>query len=246
MSAVAESGSPQPGLRERKQAETKARIERIALRAFHENGYEAVSVDSICEQAEISQRTFFNYYGSKENVVLGDRLPNITAERLAEFGEETDLDVLDAMLVLASEAARSTTADPEIRALRQEIFVANPQLMRAVFARMEGLQRTVLSALIGRLARDRSVSIDDPAVVEDARMMVAITGSVIRFATDDWSDRSTNPDGVTAPDAATVADQNSAASLAWAGNQQALLAVLRRARVVAAGIISPPHESLAP
>lgn len=221
MTTVAEKRSPQPGLRERKQAETKAKIERIALRAFSEHGYEAVSVESICEQAEVSQRTFFNYYGSKENVVLGDRLPSVTDERLAAFSAEADPDVLDAMLVLASEAARSTTSDSEIRSLRQEILVANPHLMRAVFTKMEGLQRTVLTALIGRIARDRGVAVDDRAVVDDARMMVAITGATIRFATEDWSER-------TPP-----------ANLAWAGDQDALLALLRRARAIAAGVISP-------
>jgi AcrR family transcriptional regulator len=62
------------GLRARKKAKTRAAIQREALRLFREQGYDATTVDQICEAAEVSPSTFFRYFPTKEHVVLYDAL----------------------------------------------------------------------------------------------------------------------------------------------------------------------------
>lgn len=47
-------------------------LERIALRLFERDGFEATTVDDIAAAAGIGRRTFFRYYGSKNDVVWGD------------------------------------------------------------------------------------------------------------------------------------------------------------------------------
>lgn len=51
---------------------SRAELERIALALFAEHGFEATTVDDLAEAAGIARRTFFRYYGSKNDVVWGD------------------------------------------------------------------------------------------------------------------------------------------------------------------------------
>src|SRR5947209_10773513 len=61
------------GLRERKKLMTRALIQKEAIRLFLERGFEATTIEEIAEAAEISPSTFFNYFPTKEDVVLYDR-----------------------------------------------------------------------------------------------------------------------------------------------------------------------------
>ncbi|WP_433478710.1 mycofactocin system transcriptional regulator [Spirillospora sp. CA-142024] len=51
---------------------SRAELERVALRLFAERGFEETTVDDIAAAAGIGRRTFFRYYGSKNDVVWGD------------------------------------------------------------------------------------------------------------------------------------------------------------------------------
>jgi AcrR family transcriptional regulator len=58
------------GLRERKRRQTRQRIIEAGLRLFIANGFEGTTLDAIAEAADISRRTFFYYFKSKEDLVL--------------------------------------------------------------------------------------------------------------------------------------------------------------------------------
>jgi AcrR family transcriptional regulator len=59
-----------PGLRERKKLEAQQAIRSAALRLFTKHGYETVSVEQIATAANVSRSTFFNYFPSKDAVLL--------------------------------------------------------------------------------------------------------------------------------------------------------------------------------
>ncbi|MFI0975536.1 TetR/AcrR family transcriptional regulator [Streptomyces sp. NPDC021093] len=57
-------------LRERKKLRTRRALSETALRLFTERGYDATTLDDLCDAVEVSKRTFFRNYRSKEDVAL--------------------------------------------------------------------------------------------------------------------------------------------------------------------------------
>ncbi|WP_174501683.1 TetR/AcrR family transcriptional regulator [Streptacidiphilus neutrinimicus] len=59
-----------PGLRERKKQRTHAAISDAAIALFLEHGFNQVSVARVAEAAEVSKRTLFAYFPTKEDLVV--------------------------------------------------------------------------------------------------------------------------------------------------------------------------------
>jgi len=74
--------STEPGLRERKKAQTRQQIADVARRLFLERGFDAVTVSEIAREAEVAEKTVFNYFPSKEDLFYG-RLEAFEEELLA-------------------------------------------------------------------------------------------------------------------------------------------------------------------
>jgi AcrR family transcriptional regulator len=59
------------GLRERKKRETREAIARAAWKLFTRRGFDAVTVADIARAAKVSEKTVFNYFPGKEDLVFG-------------------------------------------------------------------------------------------------------------------------------------------------------------------------------
>ena len=58
-------------LRERQKWVAQSSIEEAALRLFLQQGYEHTSIQDIADAVKMSPRTFFRYFASKDEVLLG-------------------------------------------------------------------------------------------------------------------------------------------------------------------------------
>lgn len=72
------SDAPEPapgrrmGLREQNKLRTRNAIRQAAITLIAEQGYAKTTVEQIAEAAGVSHTTFFRYFPSKEQVVVGD------------------------------------------------------------------------------------------------------------------------------------------------------------------------------
>ena len=81
------------GLRERKKERTRRAISEAAIELFLRRGYDAVPVSEIAEAAEVSKRTLFAYFPTKDELVL---------HRFADHEDESAAGVEDAQEGLAA------------------------------------------------------------------------------------------------------------------------------------------------
>ena len=65
--------------REEKKAQVKARIYEAAIDLFCEQGYEATSLINIAEEAQVSTRTLYKYYPTKDAILRQFTSENIMA-----------------------------------------------------------------------------------------------------------------------------------------------------------------------
>lgn len=71
VSTVIGSETVEPGIRERKRQAVREHLSEVALELLTGRDFDSVTVDEIAAAAGVSRRTFFRYFASKEEVVLG-------------------------------------------------------------------------------------------------------------------------------------------------------------------------------
>lgn len=153
------------GLRERKKRETRLAIHRAALRLAHESGLESLTVDAISERAGVSARTFFNYYPTKDDALLGgsgadlESLPAFVAARPA--GESPR----ESVRFLALQRVESLARDPELWAMRRELTQREPSLGLRFLGMYARVDRAMVDALIARARSERELSAADELAI---------------------------------------------------------------------------------
>lgn len=171
-------------LRERKKRATQEAIERAAVDLAIEHGYENVTVEMICDIAVISQRTFFNYAGSKERAVLGGMVP-LPDERLrAQFIAGRGGSVLEDLVeTLAAAFVDLGAAQGDLLRKRRQVLLHNPELALKEFARLEEAEDSILQLVRERLRRDGVT----PAERDDqANMVVSLTFGIMHYVARAW------------------------------------------------------------
>jgi AcrR family transcriptional regulator len=137
-----------PGLRERKKQRTRETIIEVALELFVERGYEETTVAEIADAAEVSPRTIFAYFPSKEDILFCD-MPEIQ-ERLAQVLRDRP-EGATALDALRDFIAGSLSPNSKARnvALRRRIVVAGNETLgrnqRARFAPFEQLMAEAIA-----------------------------------------------------------------------------------------------------
>ncbi|GAA2570213.1 MULTISPECIES: TetR family transcriptional regulator [Streptomyces] len=180
--------APRPGLRELKKQRTRDLLLRSALELFTAHGYEETTVDDIAEAADVSQRTFFRYFASKEDAAF-------FVSRLAEShfvdtvrARPPEEAPLDALRLALSESwntiggAVEQLIPLELHMRFYRVIESTPALLAAHLRRA-----TELEEEIARVVADREgLDVDaDPR----PRVVVAVFGAVMRVTERIWSAR---------------------------------------------------------
>lgn len=191
MTAVSESPRIQPGLRERKRRATRAAIQRAVLELSAQRGFDKVTIDEISVRADISPRTFFNYFPSKEDALVGE-FPNLrelvaTARFLAE-GAETS--ILSGLGRLMEAAFAALSEDREASQRRRTLLREHPALFAKRMSYLHRFENELATIVSERLAEDDETLASDALLRERrARHISLIAFATVRYAYGNWLDR---------------------------------------------------------
>ncbi len=140
------------GLRERKKLKTKEAIQREAMRLFQDQGYEETTIEQIAAAAEISPSTFFNYFPTKEDVVLYDRYDPMMVSLIEDARPDEPLSqtirrTLDVL-------GRAMENDREMVLARAKLGLFAPSLRARFWEELQKAQSLLAGLIAMRSGRD--------------------------------------------------------------------------------------------
>jgi AcrR family transcriptional regulator len=174
-----ESAAPVEGLRERHRKRTAADLEEAALCLFSERGFDAVTIDDIATAADVSRRTFFRYFASKEDVILSDHPKRLDELQAALDRRPVDEPALTALRHAIMSLADTYEEEREHMVRRFSLMTTTP----ALEARSLCLQRNWETSVTEMLAARMGV---DPARDLRPGVVAATTMAAMRVATANW------------------------------------------------------------
>ena len=164
------------GLRERKKAQTRQALTAAAIRLSVERGSpDRVTIEEISEAADVSARTFFNYFSSKEEAILGvdpDRRAQLRSELELRPADETPIEALRAALHAGSE---DFEVNGELWAQRLQLVREHPALSSGYVASFADFERGLVEAMAARLGMDPDADLYPSVVVSAALTVMRVT-----------------------------------------------------------------------
>jgi AcrR family transcriptional regulator len=203
------------GLRERKKQRTRGALIRVAHELVVAHGYEDTTVDQITDAVDVSQRTFFRYFSSKEDVAFAlqdeteSRFYDAVCARPAQESpvralrnalDSTWEDLSDAIaevvpIGLYMRMWQVIETTPALLAVHMRRSSEMENRLAAVFTRREGLSpddprpKVLVASFSGVMrAAGRQWGEDGDITVESARRTMEIYLDLMAPAlSDDWS-----------------------------------------------------------
>jgi AcrR family transcriptional regulator len=148
------------------------------MRLALERGLEHLTVEEISAAADVSVRTFFNYFPSKEQAILGDDIfPADAGQAVAIMSDAAD--VLDGLYRVVMALVADTAPRREQVLMRWQLMERYPALLPQMFARLEEFNKVLTSAVAARTG----------AAPDDAypQLMAAVAGTAMRIAVRRWT-----------------------------------------------------------
>jgi len=182
------------GLREQKKRQTQRELQRAALDLVAARGFDHVTIDDIAAAADVSKTTFYRYFATKEDVLLGNRAEKLELLRIVLAAQPADAPPLEAVRAAVREVAQQyqhdrrqllalakiTRVTPSVAARTLEYDATSEDLLREYFARHDPDGATSLRPWLRaarvvatlRAARDywlmQRAAVALPDVVDDA------------------------------------------------------------------------------
>lgn len=166
------------GLRARKKVQTRLALARAAMQLFEERGYAATTADDIAAAANVSRRTFFRYFSTKDEVFVVDPEGKLAALHVALADGPPDEPTITALRrgVLA---LVGTYFEPELIRLEARVALREPVVAAAGLA----YQVRWEDALAEEVAADLGV---DPLRDPRPRIVAHTTVAILRAGISQW------------------------------------------------------------
>jgi AcrR family transcriptional regulator len=158
--------APSKGLRERKKGATRDAIAATARRLFAERGFDDVTVAEVAAAADVSEKTVFNHFATKEDLAFAGgeaRLNQLPADIAQRPAGTSVLDVFRATTDAMIDGLATTTEDDDFfvvpriirgsRVLQERLTVGwehESAALTAVIAETAGADDDVIPAIVAR------------------------------------------------------------------------------------------------
>jgi AcrR family transcriptional regulator len=174
-------------IRERTRRLAQAELTSIAQDLFVSQGYESTTVDQIAAAAGMSKRTFFRYFPTKDDLVIGKY--DLFADRMAEALDDRPADepvweslrrVFDITLDYVQDDHQRARNDA-----MDEIVRSTPQLYARYLEKMQRVQQLLIGRVALRLtSREYEPSDPQPAAIVGAAFACMQAARQAWFASD--------------------------------------------------------------
>jgi AcrR family transcriptional regulator len=174
------------GLRDRKKVRVRQALADAAMQLFEARGFDAVTVDEIAAAADVSRRTFFRYFPTKEAAVFARREDQLATFRvhLMESTADAPFDVMrGALLSLIDDYHEQRE-----HILRgQRVIRSAPSLMTHDVE----VDRAFEAVIVEYLAQNSRRTVADR---RRARMLAAMMVGAVRVVIEEWGEKNGEPD----------------------------------------------------
>jgi AcrR family transcriptional regulator len=167
------------GLRERNRLTTMKQLHAAAKQLALDEGLAAATVEAITDRAGVSKRTFFNYYASKEDAILGTFAPTVPEAALTRYFDDESTDSFTRTVHLIVAIIRSTVPDQAGFDDRRVLVARFPELRARLGQHVAAAERLIEATLEERFATPA----DDPPVpaADSTRALLMLAGTVLRY-----------------------------------------------------------------
>jgi AcrR family transcriptional regulator len=175
----------QAGLRERKKQRTRELIAAIARRLFAERGFDRVTVSEIAREAEVAEKTVYNYFPTKEDLFYS-RLEAFEEELLGAIRDRpAGQTVVEAFrgFMLAPRGIYARLEAGEARAAQEELRTITRVVTEspALLAREQQVFARYTDSLATLLAKETGARVDDVEPWVTANALIGVHRSLIDF-----------------------------------------------------------------
>jgi AcrR family transcriptional regulator len=171
----------QTGLRERKKQRTRELLAQTAGRLFSERGFDAVTVDEVAREADVSRMTVFNYFPTKEDLFYSGL--ELFEQRLLDAirGRERGESILAAFARFVTEsrgllAAEDPDAGERLRTIHR-LIAESPTLV----AREQQIHAGYTEALAALIAQETQARPNDVAPWVAANAMIGLHKALVDY-----------------------------------------------------------------
>lgn len=147
----------------RHSAELRERLFRAALVLFGKKGYAQTTVEDITEAADVGKGTFFNYFPTKEHILMAfGEMQLGKLEAIVRDAQQSDLPMREVLRMLVLRMTEEPIRNPAmVRALLQANLTAVP--VRGGMLRIHDRNRALLGQLIRHGQERNEIRTDLPA-----------------------------------------------------------------------------------